>query len=75
VVSVNLILSAVALLAAGLAPERLGAGGVLAQFMALQFFTYAVVFVVIALVTRVGLVAMPQPALFVPIAVLAWCGR
>jgi hypothetical protein len=56
-------------------PERYGAGGLLADLVALQYLGYTATFLIVALASRVGPVAMPQPVLIVPITILAWLGR
>jgi hypothetical protein len=73
-ITVALALSALALIAAGLDPARYGAGGLLPWFVAIHYVGYTVAFLVVALAARVPLIAMPQPALFVPVVVTVWLG-
>ena len=73
-VTLDLVLSALALI-------LLGAGAIhsspwLSRFIALHFMGYGLLFVTIALATRVpqGLIRLGQWILFIPLAIVTWMG-
>jgi len=81
IVSVDLALSALGLVAAGLRPERYAAGHILPVFLAAHYALWAAIFLVIGIATMPpgGLVArlfveMPQWILLAPVSALVALG-